>query len=556
MINPPSQTRAPGLNPDADADRERDWRAAIAAAPDQFGFWLGLTRVLAERQAWSRALRPCAIAVRLAPQALQPILLQATLLELAGKVGEAGEACQRALHLAPGHAGLHAQRGRLALQGGDATTARRHLSLALALDPDRAEFQSDLARASTGAAAVIAWTRASRLDPSSVIALTNRGIAQADRPDRAAQCCRAALCLDPAAAPALNGLGNALKQQGRYTDSLTCHRRALILRPDFATAQVNLGMTLALCGNLPTGLALMEARWRVAGFVRPAPPPLPLWTGDALAGRTLLLVAEQGLGDTMCFSRFIAPLAAPGTPGGGRVLLACQAPLVGLLSRLPGLAGVIPHGAPLPACDCWLPLTTLPALLGLGVAAIPRPTPLTVDPRRLGAWQARLGLPMAPDRRTVGLVWAGSPAHSSDRARSVTLSRLAPLFAIPGIRWLSLQKGAAAAALTRLDRPGADIHDLDPGLDDFEDTAAVLSCVDLLISVDTAVAHLAGILGRPPVWLLLPFVPDWRWLLDRDDSPWYPTFRLFRQTRPDDWEGVATRVAQALARDRRPEPQQ
>ena len=273
------------------------------------------------------------------------------------------------------------------------------------------------------------------------------------------------------------------------------------------------------------------------GFSLPSLSQTP-WDGSSLGGRTILLRTEQGFGDTLQFIRY-APLVGQRR---GRVIVACQRPLARLLARWPGFAAVVAEGDPLPEFDIYAPLLSLPGLLGTTLATVPVDVPyLAADPGRVAHWRHELG---SVAGFWIGIAWQGSPRHRRDRFRSIPLSQFAPLADIEGVRLLGLQKGFGRDQLAALEGRFP-ITDLGDHLGDFLETAAVLRSLDLVIADDTAVPHLAGALGVP-VWVALPYSPDWRWLLEREDSPWYPTMRLFRQARSGDWEGVFRRIAGAL----------
>jgi hypothetical protein len=270
------------------------------------------------------------------------------------------------------------------------------------------------------------------------------------------------------------------------------------------------------------------------------PSQAPLWDGSPLEGRTILVRVEQGLGDTLQFIRYL-PLVQR---RGGRVILVCQPALVGLLtgSRGLGIERLLAQGDPLPEYDLHVSLLSLPGLLGTTLENVPADVPyLEAEPQPVEAWRQRLG---SYRGFKIGIVWQGNPDHRMDRFRSTRLAQFAPLARVPGVHLFSLQKGPGAEQLAALtDR--FPVTDLGSGLDDFRDTAAVLKNLDLVVSVDTSVAHLAGALGIP-VWVALHFPAEWRWLTGREDSPWYPTMRLFRQTSPGQWEDVFRRIAEAL----------
>ena len=273
--------------------------------------------------------------------------------------------------------------------------------------------------------------------------------------------------------------------------------------------------------------------------------PLPLWQGEELAGRTLYVYAEQGMGDTLQFARFL-PLAAR---RGARIIFDCQPELLRLLANFPELATLRTEGSPLPAADFHLPLMSLPHRLGITLATLPAPA------RYIGAPPASAGppLPRPPGTRlAIGIVWAGRPQHTNDHNRSITIEHFLTLCALPGVALYSLQKGPRAGDIAELGAQSL-VRDLGPQIKDFADTARLIMQLDVVITIDTAVAHLAGALGRR-TFVLLPFTPDWRWLGGREDSPWYPSLRLFRQQAPRDWKGVMQRVRDTLARSLAPRP--
>jgi hypothetical protein len=264
--------------------------------------------------------------------------------------------------------------------------------------------------------------------------------------------------------------------------------------------------------------------------------PVRQWNGEDIAGRTILLHGEQGFGDTIQALRYVPLVAARG----GRVLLDVPPPLARLAARLPGVAELVTEGQAPSRFDFHSPLLSLPRAFATAPETIPADIPyLSAEPEAIARW----GDATAGDGFKVGLVWAGSPLHRSDARRSIAVEKLEPLLRLPGARFFSLQVGERAADLARL-APGL-VTDLAPKLSDFAETAAVIAHLDLLITVDTAVAHLAGALGRP-AWVMLRRVPDWRWLIDREDSPWYPTLRLWRQRTRGDWDEVVRRVRAAL----------
>ena len=337
-------------------------------------------------------------------------------------------------------------------------------------------------------------------------------------------------------APALLDHANALRRAGRPEEAIPHLRQILRHQPDWAEAHLVLGECLLLTGHFLPGWQELEWRWRMLPNDPRADFPQPLWDGGNIAGKRIFLWAEQGFGDTIQFIRYATLIKNLGAT----VLVECQAPLVRLLASSRAIDGIVPYGAPLPAFDCHLPLQSIPALLNTPPDSIPNEVPyLTVPGQLVAHWRERIQ--SLPGKR-IGLVWAGNPQQSNDRNRSMPLSKFKPLAGLSGITWVSLQKGDAACQPAPsglgLAHPGTDWLD-------FADTAAIIQSLDLVVSVDTAVAHLAGALARP-VWTLLCTPPDYRWLLDRQDSPWYPTMRLYRQAAPGDWDSVIRRVVRDL----------
>jgi hypothetical protein len=350
-----------------------------------------------------------------------------------------------------------------------------------------------------------------------------------------------ALALEPSFADYHMNLGNAQRDLARLPDAVAGYERALALQPELGDAHWNMATALLVGGDFVRGWAAYQKRWqtrRLAAHRRSfAVPP---WDGADPAGRTVLVHAEQGMGDVIQFCRYLPLLRARGArtvlliDGGWRQL----APLLRSLDGVDRLALDLAEAGDF---DLYCPLLDLPLRFGTELATIPAHVPyLAADPTRTD-WRARLAGDGTP---RIGIVWAGNRSNTRDRLRSVRLELLLPLLALPGLRWFGLQVGDGRGDLEGRKLPPG-FTDLGPELHDFADTAAVLAELDLVISVDTSVAHLAGALGRP-VWLLLPTAPDWRWLLERDDSPWYPSARLFRQPAAGDWASVIARVSAAL----------
>jgi Tfp pilus assembly protein PilF len=396
--------------------------------------------------------------------------------------------------------------------------------------------------------AEISIREALRLKPDFANAHNNLGnvLDCLGRFDEAEASVRTALRLEPEHAFAHQYLGYVLYHLGRASEAEASYRTALRLRPETPEWHGALGLALLLAGKFEEGWREFEWRWqtqRRMGLGRDS--PVPSWNGESIGDRVILLLADEGHGDTLQFCRYVPQVASRA----GRTILVVQPSLVRLLSRLPGVSEIVTDGDRPSSFDLWCALFSLPHAVGTTLDTIPAATPyLTAEPADVAHWRDRLS-GLAGLR--VGLCWAGSRSRdvsqiAVDRRRSLALEALAPLGEVSGVRFISLQKGAPAAEAAQPPR-GMELLDFAEDQRDFADTAAIIENVDLVISVDTSVAHLAGALGKP-VWLLNHFDTDWRWLQDRNDSPWYPTLRQFRQPTPGDWPSVIGRAQDALQR--------
>jgi Flp pilus assembly protein TadD len=395
------------------------------------------------------------------------------------------------------------------------------------------------------AQAVECFARACQIQPdfagahfNSVPALDALG-----RFDAAIAAGRRALELAPHSAEFCNGLGIALFDAQRVDEAIVYYDRALALRPDYAAAHYNRSLAWLTKGDFARGWSEYESRWQLPGVTH-TPHRQPRWGGSVAAQTTILLDAEQGLGDTIQFARY-APLVKSRV---GRVILRCQKPLAGIMRSLAGVDVLLAQDDPLPDFDAWLPLLSVPQFFTSSIETIPGTVPyLAADESHVRFWQARIegdaGL-------RVGIHWQGNPAFPKDRFRSMPLSCFEPLAKLPGVRLFSLQKGAGTEQLAQR---SATFPVVDFGLTlneihgPFLDTAAILRCLDVLVTSDTSLAHLAGALGVE-TWLALPHVPEWRWLLDQEDTPWYPTLHLVRQSRVGHWADVFERIAVTLGK--------
>jgi len=472
---------------------------------------------------------------------------QALQLQAQGRRLEAARCYTEALKLFPGFSEAAYNLGRMMQELGRVEEAMACYRQAVRIRPDFAMAWGNLGVACRDAGrleeAVDCFQQVLRLKPGAPEALNNLGNARRARleHDEAIACFQAALRHRPADAEIHVNLANAWREKGNPAEAANCLRRAIQLRPDFAEAHWDLAFALLLQGDFQRGFEEYEWRWRRAGFA-PRQFPFPEWRGEEPRGRRLLVHAEQGAGDAIQFVRLVAALAARGA----RVALECPAALAALFESVEGAERVLVRGQlpPEPGFDAHVPLLSLPRLLGLTLETIPASTPYLRPP---GGRQAMLPAPAnSPGRQLkAGLVWRGNPQHKNDRHRSLPVEWLEPLLTVPGVDFYSLQLGAPAGEPPA--RPPFDkLLDLRELIHDFGDTALLMEQLELVISVDTSTIHLAGALGRP-AWLLLPCAPDWRWLLAREDSPWYPTLRLFRQPRPGDWASVMREVRAALA---------
>ena len=350
---------------------------------------------------------------------------------------------------------------------------------------------------------------------------------------------RLALAIKPDHADALNNLGLALRDLNRHEESLRCFELAQAIEPDHVDAHVNEALVRLALGDYAAGWKQYVWRLHSASFSKGRKRPAqPLWLRQwDISGRTILLHGEQGLGDTLQFARFVPRVAELG----GKVVLAVQRPLTALMAGLRGASVVRGQGDPVPAFDAFCPLPSLPLAFKTTLESIPADVPyLSAPADRLAKWRPVVD---ALARPRVGLMWTrgGSP---QDR-RSLPLRLLLPLLELRDIQFVALQKELPDGEVTLFQSTGVPSF-LGERLADLADTAAIIAMLDLVITIDTSIAHVAGALGKP-MWVLLPFSADWRWLRDRSDSPWYPTARLFRQPAPGDWQSVVRRVAEALA---------
>ena len=440
--------------------------------------------------------------------------------------------------------GVHYKLGILLYRRRQYETAVAPMKAAVRLEPTVAHYVGDLGvvykQLRRFEERLVCYERAVLLNPANGGILMNYGSALIDagRIRQAARVLTVARSLEPHSYGILTNLGNALMRLGRLDEAVECYSEALALQPESHDTRKNLGMCLLQMGRIPDGAPHYEARKHCSDYVVRDLTGEP-WDGRPMPGGTLLLHCEQGLGDTIHFSRY----AALARQRAGRVVLEAQAPLVPLLRRLDGVDEVVPLGGPLPRYDAYLPLLSSMLAFGTTLDSIPARIPyLTPDPEKRARWMDRLA---AETRLKVGIAWAGSPTFAADRHRTVPLETFAPVLAEADVAFYSLQVGPAREEIARSGFAGV-LSDMGGGFEDFDDTAAFVDNLDLVICVDTAVAHLAGAIGRP-VWIAIAYAAtDWRWLTGRTDSPWYPTARLFRQDEDVDWNPVFSAMAAGL----------
>lgn len=465
----------------------------------------------------------------------------------ARRLKEARAGYERALRLRPDYAEAHNNLGSLLGDLGDQEAALVQFTAALALRPDYAMAWLGRGTAHWARhepeAAMAAYRAAIAAQPDffpahNFLALL---LGEEGRFTEGLASAKAALHLQPHHPEAHNTQGNLLRGAGQLEAAIASYRQAIALQPAYADAHFNLGQALLAAGRFAEGWREYEWRWATEQMANARPRfAARLWRGEAGRGERLLLHAEQGFGDMLQFCRY-APLAAA---QGYEILLEVPAPLVRLMGSLEGVSAVIPRGAARPEFDLHCPMMSLPLCLRTRLESVPGSLPYLQAPAEAAAhWEARLAA--RGEGLRVGFAWAGNPSPerparaAMDRRRSIDPAFLAPLAALPGLLSVSLQRGGPAFP------EEAALFDAMEEMEDFADTAALVSRLDLVVTVDTAVAHLAGALGRP-VWLLDRSDPCWRWMSGRDDSPWYPGLRIFRQTAPGDWPGVIARLRAAL----------
>lgn len=466
--------------------------------------------------------------------------------------GQAKAAEETFTHVAdrwPAYFEGHLNLGKALAARGAHRDAARSFRRALSLNPSSIEALSglglSLAQAGRGHEALVFLRQAIRLDSSAAGVWSNLGLAAAVIGDYVAaeSAFREALRLDPSLPEAHVNRGNTLKEQGRLSEAIACYDLAMLLNRDSGSARWNRSLALLQQGNFDSGWPEYESRWERHGQHRRCGGSAPHWDGSSPAGKTILIYSEQGLGDVVMFARYAALLKR----AGATVIFESPFPISGILRSCPAIDRVVCEGEAIPPVDLVVPVMSLPSLCGTTLANVPAETPyLHPSAEQIRRCRERFRARGVP---VVGLIWQGNPSHPWDRHRSIRLRQLLPLHSARRVHFVSLQRGPGREQLGEAGEAAAFIED---AIDDWptearavEHLAAQIAAVDLLITVDTLPAHLAGAMGKP-VWTLLSAMVDWRWMSDRTDSPWYPTMRLFRQRRRDDWPEVILRVREEL----------
>jgi Tfp pilus assembly protein PilF len=485
------------------------------------------------------------------PNYFKALLNLADALHDDGCLDEAEATCRQAIMVQPSSAKAHNNLGTVLRAKRQSELAAESFQQALAIDPAFAEAHSNLGSAwldlKLHNKAAASFQRAIDINPQYAKAYNGLGAVRRALDDLAGAIAafEQAIAIDPSLAEARTNRGAALVDQGQISAGEAELRTSVRLKPECPETHFALASTLLLQGQLEEGWPHYE--WRLKTKDRPVRHmQQPRWSGEPLDGRSILLLAEQGMGDTLQFVRYAALLRKRGA----NVTLGCPPPLVRLLSTCPFFDRVAAEVGQ-QGFDFHAELLSLPGIVGTTLETIPAEVPyLTADAQLVAQWRSRLA---SVEGLRIGINWQGNPKYPSDHHRSLPLTHFESLARLPGVRLISLQRGLGAEQIA----PAADRFevielgdDVDQAAGAFMDTAAIMQALDLVITSDTATVHLAGALGVP-VWMATPFSPDWRWLLEREDSPWYPTMRLFRQPKPGDWTSVFERMAEELVRRQR-----
>ena len=485
-------------------EAKSEYRKLLRRYPDNADI-LHLSGTLAHQMGqMDAALKNLTRAATLAPQNLEIHLNLFRTLATQDKIPELEHTLHILVELSPKDANLLAQLGEILVRQDRADEAEPYFRRSVESNPETLD----------------AWNGLGNI-------LERRG-EFADAED----CYLKSIEIEPNRAEARYNLGNVLRQQNKVEDSIKALSKAVELDPEFKLAHVHLAFSLFMNGDFEAAWPEYEWRWKIPNFPTPVRPfSQPKWQGERLDGKKILVHAEQGFGDSLQFARFTKDIA----DHGGDIILECAPGLTSLMESAPGVTETLARGDQLPAFDVHVPLLSIPGILSMGLDALPNQVPyLQVPVNKQEYWAGRL---KSPDQLKIGITWQTSTEQLSSSFKSCPLQAYAALFGIEQVKWISLQKEIPDSDLPL----PPDIMDISEDLADFSDTAAVISELDLVISMDTAVAHLTGALGKP-VWLLLSTAGDWRWMKDRNDSPWYPTMQIFRQTNFNDWNEILTRI--------------
>lgn len=527
---------------------EDGYRKLLQKEPRSGRVWLALGTLCADRGRLAEAAAGFRQVVEIAPQEAEGHLRLGNILLQLGNHSEAEAAYRRCLELQPGNVESMVNLGYVLgeqTRFEDAITSyKRTRQIAPGVPEVHHNLANMLRELKRYEEALACYDEALRLRPDYVKAYVNKGVALAASGSvtESIACLRRAIELQPDFAEAYNTLGHALSAMGHIEAAIAEFDRAIHLKPDYPDPYWNRSLLWLLMGDFERGWPAVEWRWQCK-HTPPLPVlPFPRWDGSSLEGKKILLHAEQGLGDTLHFVRYAPLIKAQGC----RVIVQCQSILIPLLSRCAGIDELIAWGQPSPPCDYWLPMMSLPGALKTTLTSVPADIPYVhAEPALIERWSQELA---AITGLKVGIAWQGSTRHPWDRYRSVPLKLFEKLGRIPGVQLISLQKGAGVEQLQDWPRdiPLIRLSDQSDQGGAFTDTAAIIKNLDLVVVIDTAIAHLAAALGIP-TWIVLHLTPDWRWLLDRDDTPWYPTVRLFRQQAIDAWEPVFSQIALKLS---------
>jgi tetratricopeptide (TPR) repeat protein len=523
------------------------YKQALKLTPDHAEALTNLAVMLAEHGSIDEAIGLFRQAIHCRPDFAKAHHNLGVALAQQEKMNEAEESLRAALRHKPDYAEACYNLANVQCAQGKRAEGIRVYRQALALKPDYTEAYNNLGltllEAGKPSEAAVYLQQAVRLRPDFTEAHNNLGLANAEigRFAEAEACYHEALRINPRYHDAHNNLANAYKEQGKHEAALASYQIALWLKPDSASAHWNRSLAWLQIGEYEQGWPEYEWRWK-RKKATPRPFRQPQWDGAPFSGKTLLVYMEQGLGDMIQFIRYV-PLAKE---RGGKVIVQCPGFLMPLFSSCRGIDRIVPEGSPLPEFDIYVPVMTLPMIFKTTLQSIPSEVPyLFADKSRVDQWRQKLN--NYPGFR-IGISWQGNPFHQWDRYRSIPLHLFEPLTKLEGVRLFSLQQVHGLEQLQTIKSCFEIIElpsELDSGSAAFMDTAAIIQNLDLIIAPDTALAHLAGALAAP-VWLALATIVDWRWMLRRKDSPWYPNTRLFRQVSLGDWEEVLHHIAKEL----------